>query len=352
MRTGYLAARLEAQLVWWGRGAVLVALGLTGSALVGWATGLHQLTQVFGNWPPMTPWTAVPMSALGLAILLQSGHPSRERVWVGRGVAMAAGLVAVVFLAEYLTGRSFGVDLVWFPDGVRALQQTWPGRPSPPERWAMLALSVGVGLTRVDRRGATTAWVTGLAVAWTMSFVAAGAYLFGALSVVAITPSTGMAVSTALCVFFLVCAAFIDRPDRWPVAWLLSRPDRAALVQLFFASGLGPLLAALIHGLLTLRSVGEETAWMVAILVASVVVGSVVFAINEREQIRRQEGESQFRSIITNAPIAIAVRNLEHGYEFANQAFCDFFGLTDPADIVGQTVGEVVPEARQFRTGR
>lgn len=342
MRTDYLAVRLQTQLDRWGRGGVVVALVLTGSALVGWATGLHQLTQIFGNWPPMTPWTAMLLSGLGLSILLQSGHPSRGRIWVGRGLAVAVGLFAVMFVVEYITGRSLGIDLVWFSDGVRALQQTWPGRPSPRTCWAVLALSAGVGLTRVDRRGATTVWVAGLAVAWAMSFVAAGAYLFGALSVVAITPSTGMAVSTALCVFFLVCAAFIDRPDRWPVAWLLSRPDRSALVQLILAFGSGPLLIALIHGVLTLRSVGEETSWMVAILAASVVVGIAVFAINEREQMRRQEGESQFRSIITNAPIAIAVRNLEHGYKFANEAFCDFFGITDPADIAGRTADDLV----------
>ena len=100
MRTVYLAARLEAALLWWGRGAVAVALGLAAASAVGWATGQHQLTRVFANWPPMTPWTAVLVAALGVAILLQLGRPSRSRVWVGRGLA-----VAVDQLQGYLLGK-------------------------------------------------------------------------------------------------------------------------------------------------------------------------------------------------------------------------------------------------------
>lgn len=300
MRTRYLAARLQKQLMWWGRGAVVVVLVLAGSAVVGWATGLHQLTQIFANWPPMTPWTAVLVSALGLSILVQSGSPPPVRVWVGRGLAVAVGVIAGTFLVEYMTGRSLGLDLVWFPDGVRTLQQTWPGRPSPRTGSAVLALSVGAGLTRVDRRGATTVWATALAVAGTVSFVAVGAYLFGALSVVAVTPSTGMAVSTALCVFLLVCATLLDRPDRRPVAWLLARPDRLALVELTIAVGLGPILIALLHGVLTLRSMAEETAWMVAVLTAFAVVGVALFAVIERERLRRRKGG---RSLSRSSPM-------------------------------------------------
>lgn len=325
MRTAYLASRLKSQLLWWGRGAVVVALALAGSALVGWASGRHQLTRVLGNWPPMTPWTAVLISALAVAILLQSGRPSGARVWVGRFLAMAVGVVEVVFLIEYATGRSFGLDQVWFPDAMSALQSRWPGRPSPRTSSAVLALSVAVGLMRVDRRGTSVVWVAGLMAAEAVSLVAIASYLFGALSVVVASPSRGVAISTALCVGLLVFAILSARPDRNPVSWLLARPDRAELVQLAGAIAVAPVLIAVVHGLLTLRGVSEEPAWMASVLTATAVVGTVVFAISDRSRRLRLESEAQFRSVVTNAPNAIAIRSLQHGYEFANQAFCGLY---------------------------
>ena len=54
------------------------------------------------------------MAALATAILVQSGHPSRTRLLVGRGLAVAAALVVVAILGEYVTGRAFGLDQWWF----------------------------------------------------------------------------------------------------------------------------------------------------------------------------------------------------------------------------------------------
>ena len=53
------------------------------------------------------------------------------------------------------------------------------------------------------------------------------------MALVDVTPSTGMAISTALAVLLLVVATSVARPDRPPLAWLLARPDRGALVRLY-----------------------------------------------------------------------------------------------------------------------
>ncbi len=272
----------------------------------------------------MTPWTAVLISTLAVAILLESGRPSGTRVWVGRVLALAVGVVEVVFLVEHATGRSFGLDQVWLPDAVNALQSHWPGRPTPRTSSAVAALSVAVGFMRVDRRGAPVVWVAGLMAAEASSLVAIASYLFGALSVVVSSPSRGVAISTALCVGLLVFGIVSARPpDRSPVSWLLARPDRAELVQLAGALAVAPVLIAVFHGLLTLRGVVEKTAWMASVLTVTAVVGSALFAISERSGRLRLESEAQFRSVVTNAPNAIAIQSLQHGCEFANQGFCD-----------------------------
>lgn len=151
MRGPYLAGRLQAALAWWGRGAVAVALSLATLEWVGWASGQHLLTNTFGYWFPMRPWAAVLVAVLGVAILTQIGCPSRSRERVGFGLALVAGVVAVVFMIEYATGRSFGLDQMWFPEAVRT-EQPFPGRPLVLTGVSLLLLSAGVSLIWVDRR--------------------------------------------------------------------------------------------------------------------------------------------------------------------------------------------------------
>ena len=78
-------ARAKAAVAWCGRTGVLVVFAFAASTWVGWATGIDRLTRIYPAWPQMMPWTALWLAALGAAILVQSGQPSRGRVWAGRG---------------------------------------------------------------------------------------------------------------------------------------------------------------------------------------------------------------------------------------------------------------------------
>ncbi|MCB0930383.1 MAG: response regulator [Mycobacterium sp.] len=345
MRNVHHASRLEAQMLRLTSAAVAGVFVLAVVNWTGWATGRSRLTRFLADWPVMTPWTAALVAAVGLAILLQSGRPPRTRVRIGRGVALAAGALAVVFLLEYVTGRSFGLDLLWFPDSVRTLHGTWPGRPSPQTSWAVVLLSVAVGLAREDRRWALAARAVGLTGAFALGSVAVGGYLFGALSLVSSTPSTGMGISTALCVIVLSLAAAGARPDRKPIAWLLARPDRTALVQLAGVSVGTPVLVALLSWMVSFSGMRREAAWVISLLIAVMCTGLTVFFIFERERRRRVEGEARLQAIIANAPNSIAIRDPRGGFEYVNQRFCDLFGLTE-SEIVGRTPRDLVlPDA-------
>lgn len=347
MRSVYLAARLQAALKWWQRGAILLVFSLAGMSWLGWLTDRHFLTSLYANWPPMTPWTALLATTAAIAILLQSeplsrGPHSATTVWWGRILATATGDLAAVFLAEYVTGWSSGLDLLWFSEGVRSVQMTWPGRPSAHTASALLLLAVAVGLTRVDRRPIPVVWAASLLMSLAMSIVAVLAYFFGAFSLVNVAASNGMSILTALSVGLLVAAAFLARADRQPVAWLLARPDRTALVQLAAVFAASPLFIALVHGWVWRRGLNDETAWVVAVLLATALSGGVAFFIAERDRRQRQESEAQLRSIMLHAPNAIAIRSVAHGYEFANQAFCDLVGLAHPDDVVGLSPNDLI----------
>ena len=83
----------EARLARWGRGAAAVVLLFTVVDLLNVKTA---------------PWTSLCLAVLGLAILVQSGHPNRPRVWLGRTLAVVVAAFGIVVFAEHFASKSFG----------------------------------------------------------------------------------------------------------------------------------------------------------------------------------------------------------------------------------------------------
>lgn len=77
-------------------------------------------------------------------------------------------------------------------DAVTSHQASWPGRPSPQTAGSVLLLSAANGLTQIRRRWTADVWALGLAAVALTPFVAIAAYMFDAVSLTRITPSTGM----------------------------------------------------------------------------------------------------------------------------------------------------------------
>ena len=303
--------RLEAAMARCGRTAVMVVLVVAALNWVGWATRVEQLTRVYPNWPQMTPWTALWLAALGAAILVQSGHPSRDRVWIGRGLAALVGALALVVLVEYATARWFGLDQVWFGESVRTLQSSWPGRPSPQTASSVLLLAAAVVLTRLDRPWTRVVWPVCMVGGGAFPVVAVAAYLFDAVALVGVTPSTGQAISTALALLLLVAATSVARPDRVPLAWLLARPDRRSLIRLVGVLAGFPIVVALSRLVFLALELGDHAAWTLSVAAGTAIVGAVTFYFSQREQRllidqelasrERAEAEMHYRILADNA---------------------------------------------------
>lgn len=302
--------RVEAALIRCGAAAVVAACVLGASTWVGWTADAEWLTRLYPSGPPMAPWTAWWLVALGAAIQAQSGHPSRGRMWAGRALAVAVGALAVAVLAEYATAGSFGVDEMWFGPAVRGQQASWPGRPSPQTASSVLLLAGAVALMRVDRR-ARVVWLVCLSVSGIIPIVILAAYLFDAVALVGVSPSTGQAHSTALALLLLVVATTVARPDQSPLAWLLARPDRGALVRLAAILGGFPLVVALSRTTFVALGLGEHVEWTLSIAVGTIIVGAVSFYSSQREQRlliekelvskERADAETRYRILADNA---------------------------------------------------
>jgi diguanylate cyclase (GGDEF)-like protein/PAS domain S-box-containing protein len=303
-------AHLEATVTRYRTGAVAVVLAVTASTWAGWATGIEPLTRIYPDWPPMTPWTAVWLAAVGAAILLQAGQPSRPRVWAARGLVAAVVALTVAVLVEHATGASFGLDRVWFGQAVQMQQWPRPGRPSVQTTTAVLLCAVGAGLIRVER-WTRLIWPMSVLGAGSIPFVTIGAYLFDALALVGVTPSTGQAISTASALLLLVAATSLARVDRFPLGWLLARPDWRSLVRLACILGGFPIVVALSRPTFLALGVGEHAEWTFSILLGTVIVGAVTFYFSQREQKlliekelvskERADAEMRYRILADNA---------------------------------------------------
>ncbi|WP_194163525.1 sensor domain-containing diguanylate cyclase [Mycolicibacterium sp. P1-5] len=295
----------------WGRAAVVVAFIVAALDWVGWANGVEELTRIYPTWPQMTPWTAAWLAALGTAILVQLGQPSRGRVWLGRGVAGMVAALNVVVLLEYATAKPLGLDQVWFADAVSTLQSSWPGRPSPQTTLSVLFLAAAVGLARLDRRWLGVVWPVFVVGGGAIPIVSVVAYLFGGMALVDIKPSTGQAISTAFGLLLLVAATAMIRPDRPPLAWLLTRPDREPLVRLYGLAVGFPILVALSRLAFLTVGCSENAAFALSVTLCTVVAGLVGFRLRrqeqdvliEKEQLSREraDAERRYRILADNA---------------------------------------------------
>lgn len=278
---------------------------------MGWATGTEYLTRISRGWPPMMPWTALSLAALAVAVLLQSGRPGRGRVWAGRAIAALVAGLAVAILLEYATGRSLGFDKTWFTDAVRTTAWPWPGRPSWQAAASLLPLTVGTATIRLDRRGTSALWAACVIGGALIPLLSVMAYLFGATTLVYDGPKTGMAMATAVAMLVLLVSLSTARPDRPPLVWLLSRPDRVALVRLY-GLGIGfPIVVALLRLIFLALGRSERAAFALSVLICTVLTMIIGFRLRRGEQdmlIRseqlareRADAEKRYRILADNA---------------------------------------------------
>ena len=234
------------------------------------------------------------------------------------------------------------------------LQASWPGRPSPQTAASVLLLSLGIGLQRVNRPGTPQLWAMSLLGAAGIPLLAVLAYLSGALSLVRVAPSTGMAISTALAVTLVVVAAFGARPDRHPVAWLLARPDRQVLLQAAALLAGLPVLIALARLLfLTIggrEHIEDDTDWVLAIAISTITIGAAAFFIGQRAQKRLAASEQRFRLLTENT--ADMVTLVQGGrLAWVSPSISDALGA--PPDYwLGREIGEIVPAEDRARLAR
>lgn len=294
----------------------------------------------------MKPWTAVWLAALAVAALVQSGSPSPARVWVGRCMAAAVGVSTAVILAEYATGRTFGVDQLWFDDAVRTMHLSLSGRPSPQTVLSAFLLSVSAALARATRPRMRRSWAVGVFAAMVAPFFTLVAYLFGAVARLQIAASTGMALTTVLSLLLLGAAMVLLQPT-----WLLPRSDRLSLMRSATILAGFPVFVGLSRRALLSLGLTEGLALTISTALVTMVLGAVAYRVSRREQALHKTGESDRALLRANADSLVAS---EQKYRLLAENVADVVYLVQDGKIawVSPSVEEVSGAPPEYWVGR
>ncbi|GIF12888.1 signal transduction histidine kinase [Actinoplanes teichomyceticus] len=282
-------------------GACTVAAGV--AVLLGYTAGIRWLVRPVPVGPFMVPLTAVTFVLAGTSLWLLAPRPAAGTAprAAGQALGWLVALVGAVVLVEYGAGRGTGIDLLLFPDRMRAWSTG--GNAGQPGLYAAVAfVTLGTTLALLDagpRHGPrparlllpATALVTVLAIlgsAYDLSFVT--------------SPTIGLALSTDAVLVVLAAGLLLARPELPPTR-VFRGPGPGALA----GRRLAPVLAlVLFAGILAILASGSRMpAGGLAITATTMLLLLVLYLVfvragaaldaaqRERERFMRQLEETE-----------------------------------------------------------
>jgi PAS domain S-box-containing protein len=344
--------------------AALAAIAVAAAALCGWTFDAMVLARVYGSWTPMNPLTAVCLLLAGIALLLLRKEPGRRQLrWVGGVAAVCAGVVtalALVKLSDFLPGGPVHIDQILFRSKLVRVVPTNVMAPNTAVAFAF----VGVAMLLLDARNVHVRWAaTALTLAAAgVALLALTGYLYSVLALYQVGRHLPMAVNTAAA-FLLLCAGILTaRPDREPLATLLSATAGGVVARRLLPAA---LLIPLVVGLLALKGqradLYEIPFMMTLFTLTSVVIfvtliwwnaSSLRHLDEQRRQVEQtlREAEAVYHSLVETLPQNILRKDLDGRFTFGNSNYCKVVGL--PLEqLLGKTDFDLFPHhlAERYR---
>ena len=188
----------------------LLVIAVGAIVIVGWSANIAPLKSVLPGFISMKPNTALGFLFCGVGLFSLTGRPTKLIQHFGRPCAIAAILLGVLTMAEYLTGRNFGIDEALFRD-LATNQDFYPGRMAPGT-----AISFGLFgtalLALLMNRSLQLARILSVLVG-ILSFVATLGYLYGVKALYTFPVSyASLAIHTALSFIALCLGLLLAQP--------------------------------------------------------------------------------------------------------------------------------------------
>ena len=322
------------------------------AALAGWTFDAMLLARVYPTWTPMNPLVAVCFLLTGAGLLLLREEPSRRRArWAGGAAALCAGAVAalaLVKLSDFLPSGPIHIDQVLF-------RRRLDGNVMAPNTAVAFAF-VGVAMLLLDARNVHVRWAaTALTLATAgVALLALTGYLYSVLALYQVGRHLPMAVNTASA-FLLLCVGILTaRPDREPLATLLSATAGGVVARRLLPAA---LLIPLVVGLLALKGQRKdlyEIPFMMTLFTLTSVVIFVTLiwwnasSLRHLDEQRRQmeqtlrEAEAVYHSLVETLPQNIFRKDLQGRVTFGNSNYCKVLGMS-LEQLLGKTDFDLFP---------
>lgn len=251
-------------------GSVLVML-VGATVLAGWATGIAALTSLAPGLVSMKANTALSFVLLGVAVWTLRRN-SRRRTIARRILALAAALIGLLTLGEYVFAVDLGIDQLLVDDVHAAPGTSHPGRMAPTTALAITLLGTSLASRSTVRESRFRRTELLVVVAAAIAFLAFTGYLYDASALLGVGSFTQMALHTSLTLLVLCASIIAITPQRSIGAILLSAsPGGIVARRLIPAAFLVPITVG------WLRLAGEraglyDTAFGLSIVVVSHIV--------------------------------------------------------------------------------
>ncbi len=237
--------------------AALFAIAVAIGTLWEWHAGLDPTSGFFPGGIAMLPLSCVVFGLNGIALAFAANRDRPFPIRVA-SVVLACVVIAITVIefSAWIAGRNLGLDLLMFREQLRHAPWDPPGRMAMNTVAGVFIISVGIlALHLDDRTGRSSSHWVGL-VGGTVGFLGLVGYAFGVSQLYSVGEFSGMAISTAACLFVLAIGiAFARRTSGLPK--LLVDPGAAGTV----ARRLVPAAVSVPFLLGWLRLVGEKNGW-------------------------------------------------------------------------------------------
>ncbi|HVK56363.1 MAG TPA: histidine kinase [Burkholderiales bacterium] len=255
--------------------AVVVGGGLV---LVGWLLDLDLLKSVLPHAVTMKPNTAVGFALLGISLWLQLNEASQSskadpiRKHASQACAVAAILLGLLVLGEYLFKVDIGIDEILFRETLLATQAPHPGRMAPATALKFVFFGLALLLLNIEsRRGYRPSEFLAL-TGVTISLLAIVGYAYGVQELYATFPYSSVALHTAILFTTFGFGVLLARPDRGLIATITSTHLGGLMARRLLPA---TLIAPFLIGWLRLK--GEhaglyKTEFGLAMLVTSTII--------------------------------------------------------------------------------
>ncbi len=222
--------------------------------LAGWALNVTFVTTARPGGYPMLPLTALCFILAGVSLTMAvRPHRSATTEAIQQSLAALVATIGVLTIYEYLRGGESGFDLLLFGDRLSQVSADPAGRI--PVNTAGSFLLIGLALLSIphDQRKHDLRAQMFATPAIFISLIAVLGYVFGVKGTSEISQSSGMALTTAVCLMVVGIGTLVAVPDRGVASLLMDEGAAGVLTRRLLPAA---LLAPIILGVI--RMLGES----------------------------------------------------------------------------------------------